>query len=229
MSPRQIADDPGRQIRKPYLGPKGMRFPFDWTLQEIGLAFVVLVAGMFLLVLVVPAGLVIAGATWAGGRPIARLTSPDNPRKRFRLIAGLVTALCLLISLNPMTWISPLFFPLAVLAGLGLPIFVVRSKGKYLNWNRPFAYWMRLPFKVARGPRELPGHEVNVAPLLLGMDLTGPPTLEPTRIISPPALVIAPPVKRKPVRHQRGRHKLFERTEQGFRVGATEYRVEWTF
>jgi hypothetical protein len=225
-----VADDPGRQIRKPYLGPKGMRFPFNWTLEEMGLAFMVLLVGMVLLVFVVPAGAVVAAVTWFGGRSVARLTSPDSPRKRFRLIAGLVAVICLLISFHPMTWIGPLFFPLAVVAGLVLPIYVIRHYGRFLNWNRPFRYWLRLPRLVAAGPREMKALEVNVAPLMITAKKDSQPPLTGTivekRLVPlETALVLAPQVKRK----QRGRHKYIERSPNGFYVGKTEFRVEWTF
>jgi branched-subunit amino acid transport protein len=236
VSPRQIADDPGRQIRKPYLGPKGMRFPFDWTLEEMALAFTVLLVGMVLLVFVVPAGIVVAWATWVGGRSIAQRTSPDSPRRRFRLIAALVAVVCLVVSANPMTWIRPAFLPVAFLAALALPILVVRGRGRYLDWNRPFGYWLRLPRLVASGPRLRPAIEVNVAPLMLTSTAT-PVAAEPLTAAAAPVTatpVIAQPLtgaiveKRLVPLTRQPRHKMIERTAQGFRVGRTEYRVEWT-
>lgn len=252
MSPRQVADDPGRQIRGVYLGPKNMRMPVDWTFEEWGLALIALVFGTALLVFVIPAGLAIGVAAVRLGRVVGRLTSPDRPRRNFRLFVGAVALLCLLFSSNPMTWLRPLFFPLALLAGLALPIYVVRTHGKYLNWNRPFGYWIRLPRIIAAGPREGQQEVTGLQQLMLGMDLEKAdhrrdlePIVKPAVITSPPKygkspkssdveyrlvpLEVAPPVKRAtPIRHQ-ARHKMVERTEQGFRVGATEYRMEWRF
>ncbi len=210
----------------------------DWTFEEWGLAFFLLLAGLVLIVFVAPAGALIGLATWRAATVVSRTTSPDSPRKHFWAFCGAVAALCLMISTNPMTWVRPLWFPFALIAAVLLPIYVVRNKGTFINWNRPFGYWLRLPRLVANGPRELTPREFDAGPLMLGMDLDDRHTdLGPVQKIETPpkggksphlkelvALEIAPPVKRRAPRH-----KFVERTANGWRVGGTEYRLEWTF
>lgn len=232
---RQVADDAGRQMRRPWLGPKGMRWPMDWEMEEWALAFFVLLAGLVGVVFVVPAGVLVAAITWRVATVVSRRISPEAPQRTFRLFCAAVAGICLMISFDPMTWIRPLWFPFAIIVALLLPIYVVRTQGTFINWNRPFAYWLRLPFIVARGPRLPPPVEVDPSALMLGLDpgsadhaTSLEPVVKPTVITSPAKggkspLILAPPVRRAP------RHRLIERTDQGFRVGGTEYRIEWTF
>lgn len=231
-----MADDPGRQIRKPWLGPKGLRWPMDWTFEEWGLAFFVLLAGLALIIFAVPAGIVIAVATWRAATVISKRISPETPNATFWLFSLSVAGVCLMLSPHLTTWIKPLWFPVAVLVALLLPIYAVRRVGNVINWNRPVAYWLRLPIIVARGPRREGVIDINPSALMIeatdrSTDLE--PVAKPTVTASPkrgdvefrtvPLNELAPPVKRAP------RHKLVERTAEGFRVGGTEYRIERTF
>lgn len=237
MSPRQINEDGGRQIRKVWLGAKGLRWPMDWTFEEWGLALLTLLAGLVLLTFIVPAGVVVGAGGYGVARAVSRVTAPEAPRRHFWTILGCVAGACLLFSADPLTWIRPLWIPFAALAAFLLPILAVRWLGPYLNWNRPMAYWVRLPLQVSRGPRQDEPRAIDPSRLTLGMDLRSMDRddLPLTTILSPakggkPPLVRyeTEPLVIVPVR-KRARRQWIERTPDGFRVGRTEYRIEWTF
>lgn len=223
MSPRQIADDPGRQQRSVWLGPKGVRWPMDWTFEEWAVAFVLLLAGTFLFVFVVPAGVVVGLAAYGAARVVSRRAYPDDPRLAFRLFCGAVAGLCLMISANPMTWVRPLWFPVAVLAGIVLPWRLIPRIAGWVNFNRPIRYWIRIPRLVAAGPRERAEQEISPAALGMGIDLekaSHDRDYTIVRIISPAKTGKSPAIrKRTPlIRRERGGYYWYR---------GTCYHIDW--
>lgn len=226
MSPRQIADDPGRQQRSVWLGPKGVRWPMDWTFEEWAVAFVLLLAGTFLFVFVVPAGIVVALATYRTARSVADRAYPDDPRLAFRLFCGAVAGLCLMISYHPTTWVKPLFFPLAILTGIILPLRFIPKIAGVVNFNRPIRYWISIPRLVASGPREQVVQEISPAALGMGIDLTQAETERDytiVRIISPEKTGKSPAIRhstrsRFPIRRERGGYYYYR---------GTCYHIDW--
>lgn len=243
MSPRQLADDAGRQQKWPYLGPPITRPGAYW-----GVALATLLVGMPLLIFVIPAGLVLAvlaygGARWASGR-----INPDDPRVYFKVILGAVALLALLVSAHPSTWINPPHPILAIILGLVLPFVVAEATSRYIDWNRPVQYWLRLPARVASGPRARPARTYDTAPLMLtpladadhstSLDpIIIPKAIEPARprraltaTPLPPPTIEHDSMRLVPIRHSTdgpkrpaGRHKKIERTATGLRIGRTEF------
>jgi hypothetical protein len=168
---RQVADDPGYQVRDVWLGAKNARWPWDWTFPEWTVAFVVFVFGGILITWVIPSALVIALVTWRLARTLSTRINPDEPRRTFWVVVGCVVVVCAVLSLNPLTWIQPLWLPVALVVSFWLPRIAVKRYGQYLDWNRPIAYWLRMPGIVARGPRLLAEDQIDPGRLALGLDL----------------------------------------------------------
>lgn len=235
--PRQIADDPGRQHRRVWLGGDNHRWAWDWSLEEWGVAFVAWVVLGTLLTWVVPVGLLYAYLAYRVARRMSRGLNPDSPRNYFRLIIGLFTVAALLISLNPLFWLKPLWFPLALAGSLLIPGWVVK-RAKPVDWNRPIIYWIRLPFRVASGPRLASDEVIDPTPLALGMDFDR--LSDETGDLVPGHLPVKATITKAPRRATKvdpfekrlvplkGQHstKHIARTERGIRIFNTEYRVE---
>lgn len=222
----QIADDPASQIPKVWLGPtNSWRWPWDWTYQEWALAVVSFAVGGTLLTWVLPAGAVAAGAALLAARHASRTLAPESPRRWFWTVLGTATLLLAMISPNPSTWIGPIWLPLALLLSPGIPWWTVRTFGRYVDWNRPIAWWIKVPGQVARGPREIAPAELDASGLALNVgkpldptpDLTPHPvhriTTAPKTGRSPASEVVVKPLK--PPR--------FVRTDGGLQIGSTEY------
>lgn len=234
---RQIADDPGRQIRKVWLGPvNSWRWPMDWTFEEWGLGFVSWIVGAVLLCLVIPAGAVIGAGTFWAARTISRVIAPEEPRRTFWTVIVSVAVLCLLISTSPTTWVLPIWLPLAAALSFGVPFLVVRTWGGYVDWNRPIAYWMRLPRLVASGPRQRDEDEIDPARLALDIDLENAShdrDLDPKVTPPPPpkskhAAARPKPVKAKITKVAKPKRERFiAATDRGHRIGATE--IAWRY
>lgn len=224
--PVQRNDDFGRQIRRPWLGPRGSRWPMDWTYPEWAVGLVSVIFLPLLLMFAIPAGIVVAVAAYFGARTASRLIDTENPRFYFRLVIGCVVVACLLISANPATWWSPLWMPLALLLGLSLPIPIVHRLGPLLDWNRPFGYWASLPGRAARGPRQAKPLQIDPGPLVIkspasaGRSTSLDPAISITNVEVP-----RPPKAKEPRPPRVPRHKMIERTQTGVRLGRTEYRL----
>ena len=180
MSPRQRADDAGRQMRQPWLGAKGARWPMDWEYREWALAGATLVLGSVLLIFVIPAVVGAVLLTRWSARIIATRT---ESRRNYWVVIGCMGALCGLISPNPITWLRPIFWPVAVLIALILPFRAVKHFGPHLNWNRPIMYWVTLPFKVAAGPRRPQPQRIDVSQFETNLTDTETGPIEPNRVI----------------------------------------------
>jgi hypothetical protein len=249
--PTQRADDAGRQIRQPWLGAKGARWPWDWTYSEWGLAAAAFTIGGTLLTWAIPSVVVVFFAIRWLADLLSRATS--NQKRTYRLVVACLVMLCLMYSLDWRTWVSPLFFPVAIALSFVIPFRAVKLWGRYITWNRPIGYWVRLLFQVAAGPRRKRQQIIDPTPLAMNLDGLGDETdeIKPGRIVTVPRPRIAKP-KTKPVvkakiskapkrpakvpMHERSplkpsatprnRPRLIERTPQGIRVGKTEYRLE---
>lgn len=171
MSPVQRNDDDGRQIRQPWLGAKGARWPMDWTYDEWALGLFGFMVGGALITWVVPSAVVAFVVIRSAARFISVRNNPDAPRRTYLAVVAMMTTLCLIISVNPLFWIKPIFLPFALAASLLMPSRTVKAYGKYVGWNRPLSYWLAMPFRIARGPRTVPADTLNPALLGLGMDL----------------------------------------------------------
>ena len=193
MSPVQRNDDDGRQIRQPWLGAKGARWPMDWTYDEWALGLFGFIVGGTLITWVVPAAVMAFIVIRSAARFISIRNNPHAPRKTYLLVVAMMTTLCLILSVNPMFWIKPIFLPFALVASLFMPSRTVKAYGKYVGWNRPLSYWIAMPFRIARGPRLVPTDTINPAMLGMGLDLESldrddTADLVPGRIVTIPRL-----------------------------------------
>jgi hypothetical protein len=171
VSPVQRNDDDGRQIRQPWLGAKGARWPMDWTYDEWALGLFGFIVGGTLITWVVPAAVMAFIVIRSAARFISIRNNPHAPRKTYLSVVAMMTTLCLILSIDPMFWIKPIFFPFAIVASLFMPSRTVKAYGKYVGWNRPLAYWVLMPFRIARGPRLVATDKINPAALGMGLDL----------------------------------------------------------
>jgi hypothetical protein len=249
--PTQRADDAGRQIRQPWLGAVGARWPMDWTYGEWGLAAAALTIGGTLITWVIPSGLVMFLFTRWVAEWITARAGQDNPKRTYWLVVGCIVALCVLLSINPLTWLGPIWWPLALITSAFLPFKAVKRWGKYVTWNRPIGYWLRLVGQAARGPRK---HKPVRARLILpDLEELSHDTdeIKPGRIVTIPRPRLTKP-KAKPVvkakisnapkrpvkvskreqrlvpegRPPRERRRYIERTPTGLKIFGTEYRLE---
>lgn len=196
MSPVQRNDDEGRQIRQPWLGAKGARWPMDWTYDEWALGLFGFVVGGTLITWVVPSAVVAFIVIRSAARFISVRNNPDAPRRTYWSVVAMITTLCLFLSIDPMFWIKPLFLPLALAASLFMPSRTVKAYGKYVGWNRPLAYWIVTPWRIARGPRLVATDTINPAMLGMGLDLDDLDRddiadLVPGRIVTIPRLKVS--------------------------------------
>lgn len=187
MSNRQVADDPARQIPRIWTGPS-WRWAWDWTFSEWAIASITLIITLPMMVLVVPSGLVAGVALFYG----ARIANRTLGRRYFwvALLAGLV--LLGSISLNPLTWVLPVWAPLAIGMSLLVPMFVVRLVGRYIDWNRPVGYWLHTFGQVASGPRQKAVEEIDLKDFIFRVDPKDPASR--ARGVNPEP--VAPKVKR---------------------------------
>lgn len=246
--PTQRADDAGRQIRQPWLGAVGARWAWDWTYGEWGLATAAFFIGGILITWVIPSGLVMFFFIRWMAEWITARAGQDNPKRTYWLVVGCIVALCVLLSINPLTWLGPIWWPLALITSAFLPFKAVKRWGKYVTWNRPISYWLTLVSKVARGPRKHRPVRVNVRLPDLEQMSHETDEIRPGRIVTIPRprikkTVVKPAVKAKisnvpkrvPKREQRlvpegrpprNRRRYIERTPTGLKVFGTEYRME---
>ena len=238
----QRADDLGRQLRRPWLGPtNSWRWEVDWTFAQWGVAALTFVLGGILLVWVVPALAVVGGLTVWGAHVASQNAKEGRETRRFRTVIGAVMAGCALMWPDPLMWIKPVFWPISVLASPVLAYYVVKWIGPYVDWNRPLAYWVRLPLRIARGPRLNKPQTIDPTRLLLE---AGPDAHErslepririrkvaPKDIVRKPVDIVNEPVKfvnyhkeqTKPVKIPRAR--LISRTPYGIQIGSTA--IDW--
>jgi len=184
--PTQHADDAGRQIRQPWLGAKGARWPWDWTYSEWGLAAAAFTIGGTLLTWAIPSVVVAFFAIRWLADLLSRAT--DNQKRTYRLVVACLVMLCLMYSLDWRTWVSPIFLPVALLLSFIIPFRAVKLWGRYITWNRPIGYWMRLPFQVARGPRRNRQRIIDPTPLAMNLEGLSDETdeIKPGRIVTVP-------------------------------------------
>lgn len=197
-----------------------MRWPMDWTFTEWGVAFLTLLAGFVLFVFAVPAGVVVGCIAYLTARRTSRLLNPEAPGVYFRVVLGSFLLFSLVVSLNPATWLRPLWWPLAVLLSLVTPFIAIRLYGNWIDWNRPVAYWIRLPRLVARGPRQVPAETTDPTPLTLGIDPASANTDRDYVVTKP-----KPPV-RATISHAK-RKRIIQKVPGGWLFRGTIYRIEW--
>jgi hypothetical protein len=198
MSPLQRSDDAGRQIRQPWLGAVGARWPMDWEYREWGVAFAAFAVGGTLITWVIPAALVTGVMIHSAARFISSQAAPDAPKRTYRIVVGCMVAACALFSVDPWTWITPLPWFIALAISPALPFIAVKRWGPLVNWNRPIAYWWRLVGQVASGPRALPQRSIDPSRLALDLETLGHDTgdLVLARIVVIPKVRVRKP---KPV------------------------------
>jgi len=167
VSLRQVADGAARQMKRVWLGPKGMRWPFDATFVQFGVGVLFVVAYFFLLWLVVPPVIAVGVAVWQFSTRLARLLSAEHEVRTRRLLAGSCWLLLVLLAPNPSLWVFPMPFWLAGPAAAILGVLSVRQVGRFIDWNRPVGYWLAMPRRVAAGPRLRPEREINPEALRL--------------------------------------------------------------
>lgn len=179
----QSADDAGRELDPVWLGPKGIRWPFDWSIRRwIFFALTTAVVGL-LFAFALPLALVLGVLVGWGGRSAGRLIDPDRPRRWMWVLVGVSLAFVLL--LLPLHALAlPMPFPFVPFAAVGTGLYATRLYGRLLDWNRPIGFYLRMPRLVAAGPRLRPEREVDPARLVL---TAGPDAdrrdLEPVRKI----------------------------------------------
>lgn len=179
MSRVQVADDPGRQIRSVWLGPaNSWRWWFDATYAEWGVGFLLAIITIIVLPLVVPLGLLAGAGAYLFARSTARRLSEEHEVTWRRWLFGTSAVFLALLSPSWRTWVLPMPFVLALLVGPILAVLVLRRYGRYIDWNRPFGWWVRLPLAVAAGPRLLDEDEIDPERLLFQIDQTDPTTAE---------------------------------------------------
>jgi hypothetical protein len=237
----QIADDPGVKIRAPWLGPqKGWRWPWDASYSSWALWGGASVVIWLLLHLAIPAGLVLGAAAYSLSRYVAPLLAPERT-KLFR--RGLTSTLLVLLALAVpywRVWVFPMSFWVALVIAPALAVFAVRKWGKYVDSNRPIAYWLTVPVQAASGPRLDEEDEIDPARLGLGLDLkelsderdyhisidTIFGKAELTGKTRKRLAKVDPAEKRLvPVSKDQHSTKFIARTERGIRIGNTEFRA----
>lgn len=160
MSP-QIADDAAREMKRPWLGPSGSwRWPFDATFTQWGAGAACTLAAVVPLWRIVPVGLLLlAGGWWLGAR-LGPLVAPERARAAQGVLTGAAWLLAALVAPSWPLWASPMPLLAAVPVAAVLAILLVRRFGSVLDHNRPPAYWLALPWRVASGPR--PGEPLEI-------------------------------------------------------------------
>lgn len=254
----QIADDPGVKIRAPWLGPAGAwRWPWDASYTSWALWAGTTAVGGALLHLAIPVVLVVAGAAYGVSRYTAALLAPERTKLVRR---SLYWTLMLLSGLSVPSWrfwVFPMSFWVSLVVAPLLAVWVVRKWGKYVDSNRPLAYWLTVPGAAARGPRLDKEDEIDPTRLDLGLkmadlsDETGPIEYTvPVQTWLGKADLVVPdagaanqidrwmgrkpryvtkkvnPAEKRLVPTSKDQHstKFIARTEQGLRIGNTEFR-----
>lgn len=162
----QGADDAGRELEPVWLGPKGMRWPFDWPVRRwIFFAVTTVLVGL-LLAFAVPLALALGALIGWGGRSAGRLIDPARPRRWMWIVV--IAALLLVLLVLPVRALAlPLPLLLVPFAAVGAGLYATRLYGRLLDWNRPIGFYVRMPHLVAAGPRLRPEREVDPARLVL--------------------------------------------------------------
>ena len=163
---RQRADDTGFQYKKVWVGK-----PFDWSFGQWGLWLMVTIAAGLLLIFIAPSAVVAGGLVWWAARLVSRTLAPESPRTWFRSLLGAATVFLVLLRPDPVAWLLPVPFLLALVLTPVTGYVTVRKVGKYLNWNRNFTYWIRLPGRAAAAPRITATEAIDPNPLALEADL----------------------------------------------------------
>lgn len=254
MSRTQIADDPGVKIRAPWLGPAGgWRWPWDASYSSWALWGGATVVGGALLHFAIPAGLIIGGGAYSLSRYVAGLLAPERTALVRR---GLFSVLLVLLALSVpywRVWAFPMSFWAALLVAPAVGVWVVRRYGKFVDANRPIAYWLTVPGAAARGPRADKADEIDPARLALGLKMeelseerdyviqvpawSGPFELNMRAKPKPPVVKAkitklakqkVNPVEKRLVPTSKAQHstRFIARTERGIRIGNTEFRTE---
>lgn len=167
MSLRQVADGAARQMRRVWLGPEGIRWPFDATFEQWAVGAVLALADFLLLWLILPPVLVFGLIVWQFSTRLARLIMPDRARLAAWGLGGTAGLLLALLAPNPRAWVLPMPFWLAGPAAAILAVLSVRSVAHFIDWNRPAAYWLGLIRKTAAGPRPYAARQIDPEALRL--------------------------------------------------------------
>lgn len=160
------SEDAGRSIPNIWHGPTGAwRWPFDaeyvhWAMGLV--AFALLGTALFWVVpLAAWALLLDVGLTrWLLGRldndAVARWTrtTPQNARRRgFRILLGLLMLFEAAIVTRPVVWLLPQPLWLSIISALAGAVVFVRRYRRWVDGNRPLAYWIATFRALAHGPR----------------------------------------------------------------------------
>lgn len=162
----QGADDAGRELDPPWLGPKGIRWPVDWSVKKWVTFGVVTNVAAMAFAFVLPLALVLGVLAGAGGRSAGRLIDADRPRRwTFAVVIPVLGLVLLLVPLRALALPMPLL--LVPFAAVASGFWFTRLYGRLLDWNRPIGFYLRMPRLVAAGPRLRPEREVDPARLVL--------------------------------------------------------------
>lgn len=167
MSARQVADGAITQMRRIWLGPKGIRWPVDFTFGQYGVGAALFLADSFLLWRVLPPVVVFGVIGWFLAVRLGRLLMPERDRLARRGLLVAYWLLLILLAPNPAVWVLPMPWYFAGPVAAVLAWLTVRRVGPYLDWNRPMLYWLALPRRVASGPRLNDTTEIDPEPLRL--------------------------------------------------------------
>lgn len=214
--PTQSADDLGRGLDGIWLGPpNSWRWPVDWSFKKWGLFSASLLVSFVLMALVVPMGVVAFAAAWWAARTMAPTLNADAPRRWHWALLGAMGFVLFMLVPHPKVWMLPVWLPLVFVVAPAIGFISVRLYGRYLTWNTPMRYWLRLPRLSAGGPRLQPARMIDPRALDLGM----------------PAAVIRPSQKPPAPQVQEGAQKALEAHSEpeeavvafGFDVVADEF------
>jgi hypothetical protein len=175
----QIAEDIGVKIRAPWLGPpNAWRWPFDAWYGAWALWGALTVLSWMVLHWALPAGVILIAGVYLISRYTGQQVMPDRPALIRRTLTGMILLLLIPILPNWRLWVLPMSFVMAAIVAPMVGLWLVRRYGKYVDPNRPMAYWFTVPGNAARGPRADKEDEIDPARLALAVDFTDPDTLE---------------------------------------------------
>lgn len=165
----QRSDSPARNVPGFWLGDpsSGLRWPFDATFTAWKVWGMLVIPSFVALWLLLPLGLVLAGAVRAFSRYAARSLPVLIWRRRnwTGRLAGAAMALLALAALPyPRLWLLPLPWFVALLAAPLLAVVIARLVMPWITTNTPLSYWRNLLPRIAGAPRarRAPGEYVAV-------------------------------------------------------------------
>ena len=206
--PVQSADDQGRELDGIWLGPPGSwRWPVDWSFKKWALFAVASLLSLAAMIFIVPFGVILAVCAYQGARWMAPTFNADAPRTWRRILFGALLFVLATVVHSPRVWVLPVFAPLAFLLAPLIGALAVRLYGRFLTWNTPMGYYLRMPRLVAGGPRPLGARTIDPNALALEGGDTNRSLTPTTAVIRPSQPVRVSPALAPPVRRSTGQQE----------------------